>query len=96
MASEKNSEQDLGEQTRIRREKLAELQEAGLDPFRMTRFDWDSTSAQIRAHFGTMEKKSVRIAGRLMSRRGMGWARSVFLMYRTGTGGFRSTPAGMR
>lgn len=44
----KKPEMDLGEQTRVRREKLAELQAAGEDPFQLTRFDWDATSRQIK------------------------------------------------
>ena len=65
-------EQDLGQQTRVRREKLAELQAAGEDPFRLTRFDWDATSQQIKDNFDIMEGKPVKVAGRLMSKRGMG------------------------
>lgn len=65
-------EQDLSEQTRVRREKLAALQTAGEDPFRQTRFDWDATSEQIKSNFDAMEGKPVKIAGRLMSKRGMG------------------------
>lgn len=75
MAEQKTTpqpEQDLGEQTRIRREKLAALQAAGEDPFRQTRFDWDATSEQIKANFDAMEGQSVKVAGRLMSKRGMG------------------------
>ena len=45
-------EQELSEQRRVRREKLAALQAAGEDPFQQTRFDWDATSAQIKEHFG--------------------------------------------
>ena len=78
MANEKGNgggkavEQDLGEQTRVRREKLAALQAEGLDPFRITRFDWDITSAQIKERFDELEGKPVKVAGRLMSKRGMG------------------------
>ena len=68
----KKPELDLGEQTRVRREKLAELQAAGEDPFQLTRFDWDATSRQIKENFDAMEGKSVKVAGRLMSKRGMG------------------------
>lgn len=68
----KKPEMDLGEQTRVRREKLAELQAAGEDPFQLTRFDWDATSRQIKENFDAMEGKPVKIAGRLMSKRGMG------------------------
>ena len=68
----KKPELDLGEQTRVRREKLAELQSAGEDPFQLTRFDWDATSRQIKENFDAMEGKPVKVAGRLMSKRGMG------------------------
>ena len=68
----KKPELDLGEQTRVRREKLAELQAAGEDPFQLTRFDWDATSRQIKENFDAMEGRPVKVAGRLMSKRGMG------------------------
>ena len=68
----KKPEMDMGEQTRVRREKLAELQAAGEDPFQLTRFDWDATSRQIKENFDAMEGKPVKVAGRLMSKRGMG------------------------
>ncbi|MCI8804144.1 MAG: lysine--tRNA ligase [Oscillibacter sp.] len=68
----KNPEQDLSQQSRVRREKLAALQAAGEDPFRLTRFDWNATSRQIKDHFDEMEGAPVKVAGRLMSKRGMG------------------------
>jgi len=68
----KKPEQDLSQQTRVRREKLTELQAAGEDPFQLTRFDWDATSRQIKDNFDAMEGKPVKVAGRLMSKRGMG------------------------
>ena len=75
MAEQKTNqqpEQDLSQQTKVRREKLAALQAEGQDPFRETRFDWDATSQQIKDNFDTMEGKAVKVAGRLMSKRGMG------------------------
>ncbi len=75
MAEEKTNQQpemDLSEQRKVRREKLAVLQAAGQDPFQQTHFDCTATSAQIKAHFDEMEGQSVRVAGRLMSKRGMG------------------------
>ena len=75
MAEKNNQAQpelSLSEQTRIRREKLAALQQAGQDPFEITRFDWDVTSQQIKDNFDAMEGKAVKVAGRLMSKRGMG------------------------
>ena len=62
----------VSDQVKVRREKLAALQEAGLDPFVQTKFDVTADSASIQANFGTMEGKTVRLAGRLMSKRGMG------------------------
>jgi lysyl-tRNA synthetase class 2 len=74
MAEQKNNlpEQDLSQQTKVRREKLAALQAEGKDPFQITHFEWDATSAQIKEHFDEMEGQSVKVAGRLMSKRGMG------------------------
>jgi len=63
---------ELSELLRLRREKLTALQEAGEDPFQVTRFDWDATSKQIKDNFEAMEGKPVKVAGRLMSKRGMG------------------------
>ncbi len=65
-------EKELSELLRLRREKLTALQEAGEDPFRQTRFVWDATSGQIKENFYAMEGKPVKVAGRLMSKRGMG------------------------
>ena len=75
MAEQKTSqqpEQDLSQQTRVRREKLAALQAEGHDPFQITRFAWDHTSAQIKENFDALEGQPVKVAGRLMSKRGMG------------------------
>ena len=75
MAEKNNQAQpelSLSEQTRIRREKLATLQAEGENPFAVTRFDWDATSQQIKDNFDAMEGKAVKVAGRLMSKRGMG------------------------
>ena len=76
MAEQKNPqaqpELSLSEQTRIRREKLTNLQAEGQNPFMITRFDWDATSQQIKDNFDAMEGKPVKVAGRLMSKRGMG------------------------
>ena len=64
--------QSLGDLLKIRREKLRTLQDAGENPFEQTRFLWDTVSADIRDHFDEMEGNTVRVAGRLMSKRGMG------------------------
>ncbi len=63
---------ERSELLKIRREKLAELRAAGEDPFQQTKFDWDATSQQIKDNFDAMEGKAVKVAGRLMSKRGMG------------------------
>ena len=68
------NEQQVSELLQIRRDKLTELQEAGRDPFRETRFDRDATSAGIKGDFEEYENKQVAIAGRIMSKRGMGKA----------------------
>lgn len=65
---------DLGEQQRIRQEKLKMLQEEGKDPFAITKYDQTHHSADIKENFDSLEGKSVSIAGRLMSKRVMGKA----------------------
>ena len=70
--NKKPQEQDLGQQMKVRREKLANLQAEGKDPFQQTKFDWNATSQQIKDNFDAMEGQSVKVAGRLMSKRGMG------------------------
>lgn len=72
------------DQVRIRREKLQQLQETGHDPFQLTRFQWDSDSATIKANFDAMEGKPVAVAGRLMSKRGMGKVSFCDLQDKTG------------
>ena len=64
----------LGDQIKVRREKLAQLQAEGMDPFTITRFVSTTTAQEIKDHFDEMEGKPVSIAGRLMSKRGMGKA----------------------
>ncbi len=66
------SEMPLSDQVKVRREKLEALRAEGIDPFVETRFEVTSTSAIIKNQFETMEGQSVRLAGRLMSKRGMG------------------------
>lgn len=65
-------ELSLVDQVRIRREKLAQLQEEGMNPFEQTRFLFDTNSAEIKENFEQMEGKTVAVSGRLMSKRGMG------------------------
>ena len=66
--------QDLNQILKLRREKFKELQDAGKDPFVITRFDVTHHSSDILDHFDEMEGQTVRIAGRMMSKRVMGKA----------------------
>ena len=72
--TEEQAARELSEQCLIRREKLAALQAEGRDPFLQTRFDRTSNATQIREQFEELEGSTQRIAGRLMSKRGMGKA----------------------
>jgi len=67
-------EQDLSELLQIRRDKLTELQQQGRDPFQQTRFDRTAWSEEIKADYDSFEGKTVSVAGRIMSKRGMGKA----------------------
>ena len=67
-------EQDLNQLLQVRRDKLANLQGAGKDPFRITKYDVTHHSTEIKENYGELEGKSVRIAGRIMSKRVMGKA----------------------
>ncbi len=62
----------VGDQIKVRREKLAQLQAEGLDPFKLTKFNVTSDAKTICAHFDELEGTPVSIAGRMMSKRGMG------------------------
>ena len=74
-----NTEQELNEILRLRREKLAALKEAGSDPYTVTKYNFDSDSETIKNNFDEFEGKTVKIAGRIMSRRIMGKASFVGL-----------------
>ena len=65
-------EENLSQLLQIRRDKLKDLQESGNDPFQITRYPVDNDSANIKANFDALEGQPVSIAGRLMSKRGMG------------------------
>ena len=67
-------EQDLNQLLKIRRDKLAELQQAGQDPFVITKYDVTHHSTDVKEQFDSLEGKTVTIAGRLMSKRVMGKA----------------------
>jgi len=66
------AEVPVSEQAQIRRDKLAALQAEGRDPFLITKFDFNTDSAAIKADYEGFEGKTVRVAGRLMSKRGQG------------------------
>ena len=75
--SEKNQSQNtenLGELLKIRREKLAALQEAGKNPFEITKYDVTHHSSDVKENFEELGGKSVSLAGRIMSKRVMGKA----------------------
>ena len=76
MAEQQNQvkEQDINQLLKVRREKLAELQEAGKDPFQITKYDVTAHSSDIKENYGEWEGKEVSIAGRMMSKRVMGKA----------------------
>ena len=89
MANEQKSvteqtQEELNELLRIRREKLAELQQAGADPFEQVRFARTHFTTDIKEHFEEMEGKTVRLAGRMMSKRIMGKASFADLSDRYG------------
>jgi len=67
-------EQDLGQLRAVRREKLAQLQAEGRDPFKIVKYDVSHHSQEIKDHFDELEGKTVTIAGRMMSKRIMGKA----------------------
>ena len=74
MAEQNNNtvQQELSEILQIRRDKLKALQEAHMDPFEITVFDVSHHAQEIKDHFDEMEGSEITIAGRLMSKRGMG------------------------
>jgi lysyl-tRNA synthetase class 2 len=69
-----NTVMQIGEETAMRREKLRELRESGNDPFLVKSYDTTHSTSQIIAGFDDMDGSEARIAGRLMSKRGMGKA----------------------
>ena len=78
------NELSLSEQMVVRREKLEALRSEGLDPFVQTKFDVTHDSAAIKENFDALEGQTVRVAGRLMSKRGMGKASFCDLQDNTG------------
>ena len=75
--TQETEEVDVGSVFQIRREKLAALVEAGKNPFEKVKYETDAYSADIKDNFEDYENKTVRIAGRIMSRRDMGKANFI-------------------
>ena len=67
-------EPDLNQLRKVRREKLANLQAEGKDPFQITKCEVTAHAADVKANFEEMEGKSVKLAGRIMQKRVMGKA----------------------
>lgn len=82
--NEKEREVNLGDQVKVRREKLAALQQEGKDPFRITVCEQDAHAQDINGRFEEMEGREVHIAGRIMSKRVMGKASFIDLLDRSG------------
>ena len=76
--------QDMGELLRIRRDKLKALQDEGRDPFTITKFDVTHHTQDIKDNFDALEGEPVSVAGRLMSKRGMGKVSFCDLQDKTG------------
>ena len=77
MGEQKNGngqEQDVKQLLKVRREKLLDLQERGMDPFQITKYEVSHHSQEIKDEFESLEGKTVTIAGRMMSKRVMGKA----------------------
>lgn len=82
--NQQTQEQDIGQLLKVRREKLAALQENGKDPFVITKYDQTHHSTQIREQFESLEGQKVSIAGRMMSKRVMGKASFCNIQDKTG------------
>ena len=78
------AEMPLVDQVRVRHEKLQALQQEGRDPFQITKFDVTHHAQEIKDRFAELEEQSVRLAGRIMSKRGMGKAIFADLQDRSG------------
>ena len=70
--AEQNTQQDLREILQIRRDKLKALQDAGMNPFEITRYDVTHHAQEVKDNFDALEGRTVSLGGRLMSKRGMG------------------------
>ncbi len=85
MAEQKKQEQDLNQLRSVRREKLADLQANGKDPFKIVKYDVSHHSQEVKDHFEELEGKTVTVAGRMMSKRVMGKASFCHVQDKEGT-----------
>jgi len=83
-SAQANETEDLNEILRVRREKLSELQKAGMDPFELTKFSVTHHATDVTERFEAMEGQTVSLAGRMMSKRDMGKASFLDLLDKTG------------
>ena len=81
---EQNTQQDLREILQIRRDKLKALQDAGMNPFEITRYDVTHHAQEVKDNFDALEGQTVSLGGRLMSKRGMGKVSFCDLQDKTG------------
>ena len=82
--AEQNTQQDLREILQIRRDKLKALQDAGMNPFEITRYDVTHHAQEVKDNFDALEGQTVSLGGRLMSKRGMGKVSFCDLQDKTG------------
>ena len=82
--AEEITKEQLSEILQVRRDKLADLQANGKDPFKITKYNVDADSENIKANFGDFEEKTVSIAGRMIARRIMGKASFCTIQDATG------------
>lgn len=85
MNEEENEELELNRLMQVRKDKLKELQEAGKDPFQITKYDRSEFSKQIKENYADFENKDVSVAGRIMAKRIMGKASFCTIQDSTGS-----------
>ncbi len=85
MNEDQNQEQDLNQLLQVRREKLAELQSQGKNPYEITKYDRTDFAKEIKDNYENYENKDVSVAGRLMAKRIMGKASFCTIQDSTGT-----------
>ena len=93
MENQGQAQEDVNHLLKVRREKLAELQAAGKDPFAVTRYEVTAHSGEIKEQYEQLEGKEVSAAGRMMSKRGDGQG---FLLPYPGSAGQHSGVRGQR